>query len=264
MRLSSLPKTTKATVRGVVLAVSLVEVLSRFAFLRIKRGKALSLRDRAVWLHQACGIILRRLSMEVSVSGSIPKGGLVVSNHLSHLDILLYAAVMPCVFVSKSEVLAWPMFGILARCGATIFVERSRVHGVNHPAHQIAEVLRREIPVILFPEGTSTDGSIVLPFRSALFEPAIVTHSSIRCAAVAYSASDGVEADLCYYGEIAFFPHLLGVLARKSVEGKIAFGEDIRADDRKTASNTSWRKVAAMRKDIKRAPVSNNEFAQAE
>jgi len=199
--------------------------------------------------------------MEVSVSGSIPKGGLVVSNHLSHLDILLYAAVTPCVFVSKSEVLAWPMFGILARCGGTIFVDRGRVHGVNHPAHQIAEVLRRDIPVILFPEGTSSDGSAVLPFRSALFEPAIVTHSSIRCAAVGYSASDSVEADLCYYGEITFFPHLLDVLARKRVGGTIVFGEEIHADDRKAAANRSWGEVVAMRKEMKRVPISENEFA---
>ena len=261
MRLSPVPKATRSTLRGIVLAVSLLEVLSRFAFLRLKRGKALSLRDRAVWLHEACGIILRRLSMDVSVSGSIPRLGLIVSNHLSHLDILLYAAVMPCIFVSKSEVLVWPMFGILARCGGTIFVERSRVHGVNHPAHQIVEALRRDIPVILFPEGTSTDGRAVLPFRSALFEPAIVTHSSIRSAAVAYSVSDGVEADLCYYGEITFFPHLLSVLARKSVGGAIAFGEDFRANDRKSAANTSWREVVAMREDMKRAPVSENEFA---
>ena len=261
MRASALLKTARSTCRGIVLAISLLEVLSRFAILRVKRGKTLSLRDRAEWLHRACETIVRRLSMSVSASVSHPARGLVVSNHLSHLDILLYAAVMPCVFVSKSEVLDWPMFGILARCGGTIFVERSRIHGVNHPARKIAEVLKVDIPVILFPEGTSTDGSTVMPFRSALFEPAIVTHSPIRTAAIAYSLSDGVEADLCYYGKITFFPHLLSVLARKSALGTIEFGNEVRASDRKIAADVARREIIAMRERMTGTPVSESELA---
>src|SRR5579862_6324894 len=154
MRLFQLRKTTRGIVRAAVLALSLLDVRLRFAILRMKRGKALTLRDRAEWLHSACEIIVRRLSMSVSASGPVPTRGLVVSNHLSHLDILLYAAVMPCIFVSKSEVLEWPMFGILARCGGTIFVERSRTHGVGGPMRNITEALALGIPVVLFPERT--------------------------------------------------------------------------------------------------------------
>jgi 1-acyl-sn-glycerol-3-phosphate acyltransferase len=259
MRTSQLLKTARAAWRGIVLAASLVEVLLRFTILRLKRGKALNLRDRAEWLHEACVIIVRRLSMGVSVSGSMPTRGLIVSNHLSHLDILLYAAALPCVFVSKSEVLDWPMFGILARCGGTIFVERSRAHGVSHPARRIADALRFGIPVILFPEGTSTDGGSVLPFRSALFEPAIVTKSPIRAAAIGYSVSDGDEADLCYYGQITFFPHLLSVLARKSAQGNIVFGEEVQGIDRKTTAGAAWKAVARMREREIGIPVPGSE-----
>lgn len=189
--------------------------------------------------------------MSVSASGSLPTSGLVVSNHLSYLDILFYASLMPCIFVSKSEVLSWPLFGILARCGGTIFVERGRTHGVDEPARRIADALTLGVPVVLFPEGTSSDGITVLPFRAALFQSAIVTQTPILPAAIAYSLADGVEADLCYYGEITFLPHLLAALARKGVEAKIRFEDQARIySDRKIAAMSTWQGVVSLREGI--------------
>jgi len=211
MRSGGIQKVARSVWLAFVLTLSLLDVLARFALLRLWHGSALSLGQRANWLHNACRIIVGRLSMQVTVSGSLPTGGLVVSNHLSYLDILFYASVMPCIFVSKSEVLSWPLFGILARCGGTIFVERSRAHGVDETAREIADALTAGVPVVLFPEGTSTDGSTVLPLRTALLQPAIATRSPILPAAISYLLSDGVEADLCYYGEITFLPHLFGL-----------------------------------------------------
>ena len=248
MRLLKLQKLIKVSPRGSVLAFSLLQVLLRFGILRLKRGKELSLRDRADWLHEACAIIARRLSMSVSASGPTPNQGLLVSNHLSYLDILLYSALMPCIFVSKSEVLQWPVFGILARCGGTIFVERGRAQSVHEPSREIAEALRLGIPVVLFPEGTSTDGGRVLPFRSAFFEPAISNQASIYPAAIGYWVRDGAEADLCYYGEVTFFPHLLSVLGQNGVKGMIEFGNEVYGcDDRKTAAVAAWKSVVALR-----------------
>ena len=237
--------------RGLLLALSLTDVLLRFWILRLKRGRTLTLRDRADWLHRACAIIVRRLSMRVSSSGLVPESGLIVSNHLSHLDILLYAALMPCVFVSKSEVLKWPMFGILARCGGTIFVKRDRKHGVEQPVSAIASALTGGIPVVLYPEGTSTDGSLVLPFHTAFLQPAVTTRTSIIPAAIAYWVADGTEADLCYYGKITFFPHLLSVLRREGVEGRITFGSEPRIySDRKTAGKAARSDVILLRTRI--------------
>jgi lyso-ornithine lipid O-acyltransferase len=259
MRLLQPRKKKMGVVRRIVLAFSLLEVLLRFAILRLKHGGSLSLQRRAIWLHEACEIIARRLSMSIAVSGTLPTYGLVVSNHLSYLDILLYAAVMPCIFVSKSEVLNWPMFGILARCGGTIFTERRRVHGVNDSARRIGDALRLGIPVMLFPEGTSTDGNMVLPFLSALFEPAIATNSPIHTAAIGYSVSDGVEADLCYYGEITFLPHLLAALAHDGVEGRIAFGDQLDGQaDRKLAAKTAWKDVVLLREKMSGVAPARN------
>jgi len=241
-----------AAFRGLLLAWSLFEVLARFWVLRLKRGRTLSLRDRAAWLHRACALIVKRLSMKASASGFIPASGLIVSNHLSHLDILLYAAVMPCIFVSKSEVLSWPMFGILARCGGTIFVERSRRHGVGDPAASIASALTAKIPVVLYPEGTSSDGSTVLRFHSSFLQPAIATATPVIPAAIAYSVTGGAEVDLCYYGDITFFPHLMSVLEHNSVEARIMFSDGRPVyTDRKAAAMAAWSEVVALRERLR-------------
>ena len=112
---------------------------------------------------------------------------------------------MPCIFVSKSEVLSWPLFGILARCGGTIFVERNRAHGVDEPAREIADALTAGVPVVLFPEGTSTDGRTATALPHCAIATGYCYATPILPAAISYSLVDGgVEADLCYYGESHF------------------------------------------------------------
>ena len=203
--------------------------------------------------------------MSVSSLGPIPANDLIVSNHLSHLDILLYAAIMPCIFVSKSDVLGWPMFGLLARCGGTIFVERSRKHSVGDPAVAIASALTDGIPVVLYPEGTSSDGSTVLPFHSSFLQPAVATGTPVVPAAIAYSVADGAEVDLCYYGDITFFPHLLGALGRDRVEGRIMFSKKPQVyTDRKIAARAAWSDVVCLRESLLAhdVPVSTAEKSE--
>jgi 1-acyl-sn-glycerol-3-phosphate acyltransferase len=193
-------------------------------------------------------MIARRLSLQVSASGPLPVSGLVVSNHLSYLDILYFSSLVPCIFVSKSEVLDWPLFGILARCGGTIFIERGRGTAIESVSRQIAAALDAGIPIVLFPEGTSTDGSEVLSFYPSLFEYAAKSATPVYPSAIAYEALDAREADLCYYGDITFGPHLLGVLACRGVHAKIAFpAHPVLYLDRKSAARTSRKLVVAHR-----------------
>ena len=264
MKLQHIGKQIRGIFRGCLLAFSLLDVLVRFWIMRLRRGRSLTQRDQAEWLHCACALIVRRLSMRVSASGPLPVSGLIVSNHLSHLDILLYAAVMPCVFVSKSEVLSWPMFGILARCGGTIFVERRRRHGVADPGASIAAALTAGIPVVLYPEGTSSDGSVVLPFHSSFLQPAVTTGMPVVPAAIAYLVASGSEVDLCYYGEISFFPHLLGVLGRDCVEARIIFSEGQRTyTDRKAAAKAARSDVVSLREALLNCSLPVSDCAKA-
>src|SRR5438046_8692812 len=128
------------------------------------------LAARAEWLHRWCRFACHVLGIRVTTRGAMPRSGLLVCNHLSYLDIIVLSSIRPCLFVAKRDVAAWPLFGWLARAAGTIFVDRER--RLSSPA--IVDLVHRAIAggsvVILFPEGTSSDGSTVLPFKSALLQ----------------------------------------------------------------------------------------------
>jgi 1-acyl-sn-glycerol-3-phosphate acyltransferase len=143
---------------------------------------------------------------------------------------------------------AWPGFGLLAAYGGTIFIERGSRSSAAEAALKIEYALRVGVTVVLFPEGTSTDGSTLLPFHSFLFEPAVQAESFVTASAVRYRAQDADESDLCYYGEIHFVPHLLQTMGRREVHGGVRF--DARPhiySSRKQAANDTWERVARLR-----------------
>src|ERR1043165_9219823 len=127
---------------------------------------------RAGWLQRSSRRVLRIFEMETHVAGSVPRDGLLACNHLSYLDVLVLAALTPSLFVAKSEVRQWPVFGWFARLAGTIFVNRSKPSQAARSADEIAVALRDGALVVLFPEGTSSGGETVLPFKSSLLEPA--------------------------------------------------------------------------------------------
>ena len=118
----------------------------------------------------------------------MPAGGAVVSNHLSYLDILLYSSVQPFVMVAKTEVRGWPLLGWLTAQAGTVYVERGG-GPKTYPAVNaaMAEAYRSGLPVLFFPEGTTTDGAEVLPFRRGLFHSVLNGGVALRTAALRYS-----------------------------------------------------------------------------
>lgn len=199
-------------------------------------------------MHRSCTLVLRRLGITVVCDGPPPKPGLIVSNHLGYLDILLHAAIGPRIFISKDDVRSWPGFGALAACGGTIFIERGSRSSAAEAAVKVEYALRTGVTVVLFPEGTSTDASTLLPFHSFLFEPAVLAESLVTAAALRYQAPDAEESDLCYYGDIHFVPHLLETMGRKEVRGRIRFDQRPRFyNSRKHAANDTWERVARLR-----------------
>src|SRR6266566_100125 len=127
---------------------------------------------RAAWLQNSARRLLRVFGIETQVAGNIPSSGLLVCNHLSYLDILVLAALAPCVFVAKQEVKHWPVFGWFAKLAGTVFVHREQRTQAGHTVKEIETALQTDSLVVLFPEGTSSDGHTVLPFKSSLLEPA--------------------------------------------------------------------------------------------
>jgi 1-acyl-sn-glycerol-3-phosphate acyltransferase len=234
--------------RAVALAFALELCVLRYWIARL-RGP-LTLERRALWLQSAARIILTSAGIQSTVEGQPPSHGLVVSNHLSYLDIVILSAAMPCFFVSKVEVDGWPFFGKAARTGGTIFLDRSSLDSANQVAGQIAERLSLPIPVLLFPEGTSTDGHEVLRFHSRLIDPATEARAPITAAAVRYVIDDGIEErELCWYGDEPFINHLWKVLGVAGFTAKVRFGRPHIYTDRRVAADRTHDEITAMREE---------------
>jgi lyso-ornithine lipid O-acyltransferase len=189
------------------------------------RGKSSSVLARAQWLQHWCGRILAGLDIRVERHGVPPAAGVLACNHLSYLDIIVLAAAQPMVFVAKSEIRQWPVFGRLTRWAGTLFVRRDRKSDVAKVNGAFAAVVNAGVVLVLFPEGTSTNGHQVLPFYSSLFEPAVARRWPVSAARIGYRLAGGsVENDVCYWGDMTFFPHFLRLLAREKIEATVVYG----------------------------------------
>ncbi|TMJ51033.1 MAG: 1-acyl-sn-glycerol-3-phosphate acyltransferase [Alphaproteobacteria bacterium] len=153
---------------------------------------------------------------------------LVVANHCSWLDVPVITAAAPVVFVAKREVAGWPVFGLLARLQRSVFVDRERRHKTGEVNAQIAQRLAEGDPVVLFGEGTSSDGNRVLPFRSALIGAA-----RDALAEAAYTRLHGLPIGrlhrplVAWYGGMDLMPHLIRVLGQGAFDVVLTWGEPV-------------------------------------
>lgn len=222
------------------------------AFVEFKRrglGSA-PLADRAGWMSRASRKCLRALGVSTRLEGSLPQSGILAANHLGYLDILLLGSFGPMVFVSKADVVAWPVFGNLATKAGTIYVKRESRSAVAETSRAIDATLATGLPVVLFPEGTSSDGSSILPFRSSLLEPVAGRPGLAVPAHLAYELPGGdVGRQVCYWGEMVFVPHLLGLARTRGVVGSVRIGRPLaEALDRKALARRLHAEVGALSK----------------
>jgi 1-acyl-sn-glycerol-3-phosphate acyltransferase len=208
----------------------------------------LTLERRARWGHATGQQLIAALGIRIAVTGRLPERGLLVSNHLSYLDILIYGTVVPCFFVSKAEIRSWPFFGWMSRAGGTLYVDRSSRASAELATNQIAERIQGTVPVLFFPEGTSSDGSQLLRFHSRFFTPAVAGGIPVTTAAIRYVPGDGSpERDLCWFGDAPFLPHLWKALGAPGFTAEVHFGEPHVYPDRRTAADETYAEIEAMR-----------------
>jgi lyso-ornithine lipid O-acyltransferase len=193
--------------------------------LRWLAGRRLDLGQRARWLHRWTGRALRWFDIRLRVHGEPPPSGLIVSNHLSYLDIFVLSAIAPTVFVSNHEVGSWPVAGMLAQLAGTVFIDRRRRADVVRVGSRLVPVVESGQPVALFLEGTSTGGDRVLRFHSSLLAPAVEHGWTVTPTFLAYASPvASVESEICYWGEAVFFPHFLNLIGLRGTEAHVHFG----------------------------------------
>lgn len=196
-------------------------------------------KARPLWLQYACRRVLRVLSVDVKTRGPIPLKGLLVCNHLGYLDILVISSIAPAVFVSKNEVKRWPIFGWFARMSGTLFVNRTRRTDVSRLNLELTRALEEGALVVLFPEGTSSDGRDVLPFKSSLLDPITRLKHPLTIGCLGYTGADGRPAEgACYWGEMTLIPHLINLMSKRCINATVAF--------------TKYRRPVGSRKELAR------------
>lgn len=174
-------------------------------------------------------LVCRILGIRVELSGKLPERGplLIVSNHVSWLDIVVLSAVAPVSFIAKKEVASWPFFSSLARLQRTVFVDRGRRHATASSRDDMRERLRAGDILVLFPEGTSSDGRRVLPFKSSFFGAAEIDGVLVQPVSIAYRGHRNLPMNrrlmpsYAWYGDMDLAPHLLEALAAGPVEAAV-------------------------------------------
>ncbi|QDU65586.1 lysophospholipid acyltransferase family protein [Engelhardtia mirabilis] len=205
-------------------------------------------RDRCV--HWWGSALVVALGIRVRRVGEIPTGGcLIVSNHLSYVDILVLASQRPLIFLSKAEVASWPGIGWMARAVGVLFVQRGDKRSLPAVAALLGAELEAGRAVVLFPEGTSSRGAEVLPFRASLLAPAAEGQAPVAYAALSYRTPEGHPAasqSVCWWGDMTFADHLIRLLKLPYVDAEIRFGSERFIDrDRKVLAQRLWQAVQA-------------------
>ncbi len=216
-----------------------------------RHGRGEDPRECASWLQTWSRRHLEAIGFGAEHVGRVPEEGLIVANHLGYTDIPVIAVTRPMVFVSKAEVANWPLLGALARCGGTLFLKRERRGHVAEIAEAFRGIVETGTVITLFPEGTSTGGDDVLPFRPSLFEPAVIHGWTVTPAWVGYRVEDGegtVAEDVAYWRDMTFAPHFIGMLSKRRIVGRVHFGEPVRGiGDRKALAARLHADVCALK-----------------
>jgi 1-acyl-sn-glycerol-3-phosphate acyltransferase len=224
------------------------------------KGRRLTRAERTDWVHCFSRHLLWALAVRVALRGQPPATGMIVSNHLSYLDIPVLASVRPAVFVAKADVSRWPVLGWYTRLAGTLYVERERRRDVSRMQAAMSQVLDERHVLLFFPEGTSSGGETVLPFRSSLLEPVARQSFPVTPVALSYALDDGKAAEeVCYWGDMTLFPHLLNLLTKREIRVAVAFGEPhVHDADRKELARRLHAEVLALKNSHPRDASTEN------
>lgn len=234
-----------ASLRGAVIAliitvVTIVLAIAQYAVVLARP------RSAAVIPQLYHRFVLRLLDVRLDIDGTIADGPvLIVANHASWLDIPIIGSIAKLSFIAKREVASWPGFGTMAKLQRTVFVNRERRSETRHAKSEIERRLTAGDRLVLFAEGTSSDGNRVLPFRTALFgvagfefdEHGETRRLPVQPLSLAYTRLHGLPLGRQYrprfawYGDMDMVRHLWGVLCSGPIDVKLVLHPPVTLDE---------------------------------
>lgn len=181
-----------------------------------------------LWAVRLLDILHIRLSVQGKQPGFSTTSVMFIANHVSWLDIYLLMAVCPIRFVSKSEVRTWPLVGWLTAQAGTLYIERARRHDTARSSREVINALDQCDNVGVFPEGTTSDGTLILPFHSSLLQSVIDSEAQLWPIAIRYVHRDGtVNTAPAYVGEMSLIDSLRRVLAEPEIMAEMIYLEQL-------------------------------------
>lgn len=234
-----LARPPRALARSLALAgltlVSYVWLLLGYA---LRRDRAARDRLRRRMVRRWCRRALAIAGLRCEIHGRIPpQAAFLVSNHLSYLDVILLASQVDAVFVARHDLARWPIIGRLARSVGTLFVNRGSLKDTAEATRRMEAARARGDVVVFFPEGGSSGGADVGPFRPALLEPAAASGGPVAWASLHYATAPdeppAAEA-VCWWGPMNLPLHAFRLLGLRGARGRLSFGPEALVDrDRK-------------------------------
>ena len=203
--------------------------------------------------HKIC---LRIFGIKIKTFGkvSINFPILLISNHASYLDIIILGSLFKTSFIAKKEISKWPLLGILAKLQNTIFIDR-RVSSLKNQENKIIKHLNEKKNLVIFPEGTSSDGNRVLPFKSSLFnifEKNLNSKILVQTITIVYKKINGIpmnrieRKNITWHSNMDLIPNIFNVLKKLSIEVEIIFNDEFlpsKEYDRKKLALHCWEKI---------------------
>lgn len=211
--------------------------------LRIEPWRNFILRN---WSAGTCLI----LNMHVRTVGQPPRPPFfLVSNHLSYTDIFAYYRTLKCTFIAKQEVKSWPLIGFIVKTMGVIFVDRGRKRDVTRVNDLVSGGLNKDQGIILFPEGRTSKGKEVLPFKTSLLEPPAAENFPVHFSTVHYRTSSNDEPahlSICWWGEASFIKHFFILASLRRIECTLTFGtETVQHENRKQLADLLHQRISA-------------------
>jgi 1-acyl-sn-glycerol-3-phosphate acyltransferase len=247
-------------------------MLVQFAFV------TLGMKEARTLPHVYHKIVCRLLGVRIHVTGEVDPNHpvLLVANHVSWLDIPILSAVAPVSFVAKAEVGRWPFISMLAKLQRSVFVDRNRRALVKDKAGEIAARLEQGDNIVLFAEGTSSDGNRVLPFRTSLFSAAAPsqaaandnsTDASVQTVTITYTKLHGLpllrheRPFVAWYGDMDIVSHAWNVLKSGPLDVAIRIGDPVALGSLKDRKELAAFSEARVRRDYVAQMTSRTEAA---
>jgi 1-acyl-sn-glycerol-3-phosphate acyltransferase len=209
------------------------------------------LKVRRLILQNWSADLLHIFNVRIDIAGDDPlhklHHGLIVTNHISWLDVFVLNAVVPMRFVAKSEVRRWPVIGWLCARAQTLFIERGKARSAARINVQLVQLLQRGECLAVFPEGTTTDGSSVAHFHSSLLQPAIDATALTHPVAIRYLDADGTHSTAAaYIDDLSFGASMWSILSEPELHVRLIASQPLHAQDmdRRTLTQTAHERIS--------------------